>query len=180
MEQNILLNSIRFANQNTGWVAGFNGKIMKTTNGGTDWISQSTRTNYELKSIDFIDENIGWTVGDNGTILKTTNGGVTFIEDENNAVQPGQFLLHQNYPNPFNPTTKIRYAIPSNVKRETGNVLLKVYDILGNEIETLVNEEKSPGTYEVAWNAVGLPSGVYFYQLRVGSFIETRKMVLLR
>ncbi len=90
------------------------------------------------------------------------------------------FILFQNHPNPFNPSTKIKYSISSNVKGETKNVVLKVYDILGNEIETLVNEEKPPGTYEVTWNAANLPSGVYFYQLRTGNFLETKKMILLR
>lgn len=114
---------------------------------------------------------------------------ITDVIEENEVenIVPEGFSLEQNYPNPFNPLTTIRYAIPLLGGARGGFVTLKVYDILGNEIEILVNEEKSPGTYEVTWNAVGLPSGVYFYQLRAtpnggeaGSFIETRKMVLLR
>ncbi|MEJ2616455.1 MAG: T9SS type A sorting domain-containing protein [Ignavibacteriaceae bacterium] len=85
------------------------------------------------------------------------------------------FNLYQNYPNPFNPTTKIKYSIPTQSK-----VMIKVYDILGNELETLVNKENPAGIYELNWNAANLPSGVYFYQLRTGGFIETKKMVLLR
>ena len=88
---------------------------------------------------------------------------------------PQEFSLEQNYPNPFNPTTSIQYAI-SNMQFVT----IKVYDVLGNEVSTLVNEEKPAGNYEVEFNAAGIPSGVYFYQLKTGSFIQTRKMVLLR
>jgi len=91
-----------------------------------------------------------------------------------------EFQLEQNYPNPFNPTTKIKYTIPSNVKREMTNVTLKVYDVLGTEIATLVNEEKPAGSYEVDFYAAGLSSGVYFYKLRVADFSQTKKMLLLR
>ena len=87
---------------------------------------------------------------------------------------PINFTLYQNFPNPFNPTTTIQYTVDS---RQF--VSLKVYDILGKEVATLVNEE-IPGEYEVEFNGVGLPSGIYFYQLKEGSFVETKKMVLLR
>ncbi|MCW9097465.1 MAG: aryl-sulfate sulfotransferase, partial [Ignavibacteriaceae bacterium] len=85
------------------------------------------------------------------------------------------YYLSQNYPNPFNPTTKIRYEIP-----ELSFITMKVFDVLGNEIATLVNEEKPAGKYEVEFNASTLPSGVYFYQLKAGKFIKTKKMVLLK
>ena len=88
---------------------------------------------------------------------------------------PESFELKQNYPNPFNPVTTINYSIPSN-----GNVELKIYDILGREVATLVNETKAPGNYEVNFNAANLASGVYFYQLRAGDFIQTKKMILLK
>ena len=85
------------------------------------------------------------------------------------------FNLSYNYPNPFNPSTNIKYSVP-----QSSNIVIKVFDILGNEIETLVNEEKPAGTYEITWYAEQLPSGVYFYQLKTGSFMETKKMVLMR
>ena len=88
---------------------------------------------------------------------------------------PKEFALFQNYPNPFNPSTKIQYAISS---RQL--VTLKIYDLLGREIATLVNEEKPIGTYEVTWNAANLPSGVYFYQLKAGSYTATKKLLLLK
>ena len=103
---------------------------------------------------------------------------------------PIEFLLEQNYPNPFNPSTTIRYSIPS-VLSTTGrnlNVVLKVYDVLGNEIAELVNEEKPAGNYEVNFDASKLSSGVYFYQLQASDletisgqgFVETKKMILIR
>ena len=92
-----------------------------------------------------------------------------------NDIAPATYQLLQNYPNPFNPTTIISYGIP--VK---SNVVLKVFDLIGNEVATLVNEYKPAGTYEVEWNASGLPSGVYFYQLQTEGYIETKKMLLLK
>jgi hypothetical protein len=114
---------------------------------------------------------------------------VTNNDDKNN--QPTDFILFQNYPNPFNPSTKIRFVIPNEVRNlkdfssqapRNDNLLasLKIYDALGNEITTLVNEEKSPGEYEVNFDAAGLTSGLYFYRLTAGSFSETKKMLLLR
>ncbi len=100
------------------------------------------------------------------------------VEDETES--PSNFSLSQNYPNPFNPTTKIRYCVPSNVKREMSNVILKVYDLLGREVTTLVNEEQSAGTYEVEFLQASstLASGIFFYRLQVGNNTQTRKMIL--
>ena len=86
-----------------------------------------------------------------------------------------KFILFQNYPNPFNPTTKIEYHIP-----EMSLVTIKIYDVLGREITTLVNEEKPAGNYEFEFDATGLPSGIYFYQLKAGDYFETKKMMLLK
>ncbi|HEY6626032.1 MAG TPA: T9SS type A sorting domain-containing protein [Ignavibacteriaceae bacterium] len=121
----------------------------------------------------------------NNWILKDVLSIVLGVEDEN---FPVEFNLSQNYPNPFNPSTKIKYSIPTRpvsspmVKGRTkeGFVTLKVYDILGNEIETLVDEEKPAGTYEVTWYAGNLPSGVYFYQLKAAEFVSTKKLVLMK
>lgn len=95
-------------------------------------------------------------------------------EDQIDGV-PTEYNLAQNYPNPFNPSTTIRYSIP-----QTSRVVIKVYDILGNEIALLIDEEKTVGTYELTWNAASMPSGVYFYQLRVGDYVNTKKMVLMK
>ncbi len=90
------------------------------------------------------------------------------------------FNLYQNYPNPFNPSTTIKYQIPKNEKRKTINVRLTVYDILGREVTTLVNEAKQPGNYEVNFDASSLTSGMYFYELRSGNYRAVKKMLLLR
>jgi len=164
---------------------GVSGTILRTTDGGATWAPQISGTNNKLLEVSFFDSNYGLAVGSEGTILHTTNGGVTFVEEEQIDGIPTEFLLSQNYPNPFNPSTNIKYAISS---RQF--VSLKVFDIIGNEIATLMDEEKSVGTYELTWNATNLPSGVYFYQLLVsalqskdgkaGEFIETKKMILLK
>ncbi|MBK7629244.1 MAG: T9SS type A sorting domain-containing protein [Ignavibacteriales bacterium] len=102
-------------------------------------------------------------------------GSPVSVEDDNSIQIVSGFELAQNYPNPFNPSTSIQYAISN---RQF--VSLKVYDVIGNEVATLVNEEKPAGSYELHFDANGLSSGVYFYTINAGSFIETKKMILLR
>jgi len=101
----------------------------------------------------------------------------TYVTDINeiNISNLNTFLLAQNYPNPFNPVTTIKYQIP-----KISFVTLKIYDVLGNEITTLVNQEKPSGRYEVEFDALALPSGIYFYKLQAGSFVQTKKMVLMK
>jgi len=111
---------------------------------------------------------------------------VTNVDAESKA--PDNFVLFQNYPNPFNPSTKIKFTIPTLpvssplVKGRTkeGFVSLKVYDVLGNEITTLINENKPAGTYEVEFNDTGLTSGIYYYRLESNGFVQTKKMILLK
>jgi hypothetical protein len=102
-------------------------------------------------------------------------GDVKIVSAENEKFIPIEIALEQNYPNPFNPSTRIQYGV-SNRRF----VSLKVYDIIGNEVAILVNGEKPSGIYEVEWNASNVPSGVYFYQLKTGSFVQTKKMLLLK
>jgi len=85
------------------------------------------------------------------------------------------YSLSNNYPNPFNPSTTISYSVP-----EMEFITLKVFDVLGNEIETIANEEKPAGSYEIEFNADGLTSGIYFYRLQAGNFVETKKMILIK
>ena len=112
------------------------------------------------------------------TVLIYRKAIITYINPssikENNQ-RAGSYYLFQNYPEPFNPETKIKYRIPG-----MSFVTLSVYDVLGNEIRILVTEEKTPGIYEVKFNASALPSGIYFYQLKAGNFIQTKKMILLK
>jgi hypothetical protein len=98
---------------------------------------------------------------------------VTDVEDEETI--PTVFKLEQNYPNPFNPSTTIKFAVP-----ERSNVLVKVYDILGSEVATLVNEELDAGWYRKTFNANNYSSGVYLFRMEAGKFISTKKMILLR
>lgn len=109
---------------------------------------------------------------DTSNFVTITVDPVTTLNEENHFTS---YFLDQNYPNPFNPTTNIEFRIA-----DFGFVSLKVYDILGNEIVTLVNEEKPAGEYEVEFSAAELPSGIYFYQLKAGDYVQTKKMVLLR
>ncbi|MBK6913705.1 MAG: T9SS type A sorting domain-containing protein [Ignavibacteriales bacterium] len=99
----------------------------------------------------------------------------TGFENPREEIIPEQFTLLQNYPNPFNPSTTIKFQVPN-----SSFVNLKVYDILGRKVATLVNEEKPVGSYEVNFDASQLSSGIYFYKLQAGSYVETKKMTLLR
>jgi len=130
-------------------------------------------------------------VGDYPCAYDQSDGYFTItytVSAENETELPKEFSLSQNYPNPFNPTTKIKYTIPATPLSfgEGLGVRLVIYDVLGNEVATLVNEDKPPGEYEVEFNSVetsrdlSLPSGVYFYQLRAGSFVETKKMMVTK
>jgi photosystem II stability/assembly factor-like uncharacterized protein len=175
------LNSVTFINENTGWSCGRmastpndNGVILFTSDGGINWQEQYVDSSCaEFYEIDILNNTTGWVVGSGGTLLKTSTGGIVF-RDENNTM-PTAFNLEQNFPNPFNPNTTIKYSIP-----KLSFVTIKIYDVLGSEVAGLVNEEKLAGVYEVNWNATNLSSGVYFYKLQAGSFVETMKMILLK
>ncbi len=107
--------------------------------------------------------------------LFCANGQATSSVIEREHTQPKEFRLEQNYPNPFNPTTTIRYSLPS-----TQQVTLRLYGALGRLVVTLVNERQGAGTYTVRFNAGNLSSGTYFYQLQAGSFLEAKKMTLVK
>ncbi len=169
-----ILNGLDFVNQNTGYLVGANGYVTRTTDKGVSWSAQLSGTSAVLRNIDFVDSLTGFAVGDGGVIIKTTNGGITAIEPISSEI-PSRFSLSQNYPNPFNPAANIKFQIPN-----AGFVNLKIYDALGREILTLVNEQLNPGIYEVGWNASAYPSGVYYYKLISGSYSETKKMILIK
>jgi plastocyanin len=100
---------------------------------------------------------------------------VTGVDNKQTVGQPAFFGLEQNSPNPFNPSTTIRFELP-----HASNVSLTVYNLLGQEVATLVNEEKSAGIFDVQFNATTLASGVYVYRMQAGSFVETKKLILIR
>ena len=151
--------------------------VFKSTNGGNIWGYQEIDTSYHIGffgAIDFINPNTGWAFEGNGA--KTTNGGGSFTSVRNNEVTIKNYKLFQNYPNPFNPETNICYNISNK-----SDVKIIVYDIIGKEIETLVNEIKQSGSYTIRFDANNLPSGIYFYQLIANSMIiETKKMIYLK
>jgi hypothetical protein len=110
----------------------------------------------------------------NDRIYAFTPGNVTAVDESMNGIL-NSFSLLQNHPNPFNPSTTIKWQQP-----ETNVVTLKIYDVLGREVTTLVNEELSAGKHDAMFDASRYSSGVYFYQLKAGDFIQTRKMILLK
>jgi hypothetical protein len=120
---------------------------------------------------DFIPSGSGGLMTPNAVVIRETN--VLSIDD--NTINSNSFILEQNYPNPFNPTTNIRFRIA-----DRGFATLKVFNVLGNEIEILVNKELEEGEHKFTFDASGIPSGIYFYQLKVDSFIQTNKMVYLK
>ena len=186
-QDSLELYGIDIVNETTIVAAGYGGKVLKTSNAGNTWsITQAPVPNFNwtLYSIQFINENTGFTSCVD-YVFKTTNGGV-FVNQISSEIPKG-FSLYQNYPNPFNPKTKIKFQTS-----KLSDVKLIVYDILGREVATLVNERLKAGTYEVEFDSrqdgsSTLPSGVYFYTLitmlegrQAESFKETRKMILTK
>ena len=114
--------------------------------------------------------------------LNGTDPLFTNIEKGNNGLKAETFVLMQNYPNPFNPSTTIKYSIPVEASRDLSlqNVTLKVYDILGCEVATLVNKEQKSGNYEVKFDASNLVNGLYLYRMTINGFTQTKKMILLK
>jgi hypothetical protein len=142
-----------------------------------NYLSPQFKIQFQLKTDQGVTRD-GWYVDDIGVLVYTIP---TSLPEETEPVF--EFSLGQNYPNPFNPSTTIKYSIPTVIASGTTQsqlVTLRVYDILGNEIATLVNEEKPAGSYEVNFDASRLTSGIYFYKLQAGSFVATKKMILLR
>jgi hypothetical protein len=155
---------------------GSNGTILRTADGGNTWSAQQSGAGSKLLAeVHFSDSRNGSAVGDSGFIIRTTTGGVVSVDDPRAFTLPKVFLLFQNFPNPFNPTTRIEYAIP-----KTSHVSLKVFDVLGREVATLVDELQDVGSKSVEFDASGLASGVYLYRLQAGGFVETKKLLLLR
>ena len=258
--------NVRFVNSNTAYAAGGAGTILKTTDSGANWESETPPTTSTLLGLNFSPENIGWAVGTDGVVITTLNpvpveltsftaealknnirlnwqtatetnnkgfeiersqksniknqkewekigfvrGHGTTTEENNytytdknleagnylyrlvqidfdgtpnesEAVnveissQPLQYVLMQNYPNPFNPVTTISYSIP-----QDGNVQIKVFNSIGEEVSSLVNGFKNSGSYKVNFDASDLPSGIYYYRIKAGSFTSVRKMIVLK
>ena len=261
---NVELRDIIFIDQNEGWSVGLNGRIIHSSDGGANWNIQNSGVNSHLYGVYFADALTGWAVGDNGTILKTENGGtpvelvsfsanyingvvklnwITASELNNSGFEverksennqwneigfvkgsgtttetkiysfsddlsgvngnklfyqlkqidydgsykysneisvkinntPEAFELFQNYPNPFNPTTTIKYKVPIDAY-----VTLKIYDVVGNEIATLINKRQIAGEYQVVFDGKDFSSGIYYYKLNADEYIDVKKLVLIK
>ncbi len=155
--------------------------------GNSDWVEvgfvNGHGTTSESQSYSFNDQSVS--SGKYLYTLKQIDFDGTFSYSnalEVNFSLPQTFSLEQNYPNPFNPSTTIKFSIPDVISTEGRNlnITLKAYDVIGNEIATLVNENKPAGNYEVSFDATNLSSGTYFYKLQAGSFVETKKMILMK
>jgi len=168
--------SVKFFDAMTGYVIDYLGSLYKTTNGGGSWSFQGN-LGYRPEAFNFYNPQIGWVINYSGRIWGMGIKPDYTVLDEAVTDIPKDLFLTQNFPNPFNPTTKIRYSIPQN---ESLPASLKVYNLMGEEVITIFNEVKQAGDYEIEFDASSLPSGVYFYQLRVKDFIETKKMLLIK
>jgi photosystem II stability/assembly factor-like uncharacterized protein len=165
---------LSFMSENTGWICGYNNSVLYTSDGGSNWIVQQTPSVGWVTSIQFVDAEIGYASTISGSILKTTTGGFSGIRPISGEV-PENFSLAQNYPNPFNPSTTIKFDIPKSTF-----VKITVYDILGKEVKTLVNQNVGTGSYTLDFDAYNLASGTYFYRMNAGEFNITKKMVLIK
>ena len=154
---------------------------IKTTNNGANWILQDINQITYGIGLTLIDQNNFMMCGGdiNSTpmiprIFKSTNGGNVFVNEIGSTV-PSSYSLGQNYPNPFNPITNVKFSIVN-----SANIKIVVYDVMGKEVQTLVNERLQPGTYETSFNGSILNSGVYFYKLVTDGFTETKRMLLVK
>jgi photosystem II stability/assembly factor-like uncharacterized protein len=171
---NTYFQAVDYVDREAIYAVGTNGAIIKSTNGGSNWFLQNYSTGYHLNDVSFVSDNTGYAVGDLGTILKTTTGGVVGIGGEVSEI--ADYELYQNYPNPFNPRTIINYEL-----RIKNFIVLKVYDIAGKEVVTLVNDIMPAGKHAVEFNATDLSSGVYIYSLNVdGKQMGVRRMTLIK
>lgn len=172
-----MFTSIFTGDDNEVYLSTWDGYFLKSLDGGESWSNPESMImlHEDVTAMDFRDEEFGFAVGYNGTVKMTTTGGQISIEPIQNFV-PEVFMLHQNYPNPFNPTTKITFDLSEDTR-----VSLKVFDITGREIATILNNEfRSTGRYTFDFNGARFSSGVYFYRLEAGGYIQSRKMILLK
>lgn len=171
---NEYLSTVRFPTDSIGWITGANGLILKSSNTGTTWVKQTTNTTKSFIGSFFLGNNHGWAVGESGTVVRYIPNSTTQVMNKSNLIE-AKFELLQSFPNPFNPTTLITFSIPVSEKVE-----LKIFDVLGKEIQTLVDKYYNPGTYTVEFNSKGLASGTYIYRLQSGKDFATQKMVLTK
>jgi photosystem II stability/assembly factor-like uncharacterized protein len=145
-----------------------------STNNGKNWLNKSTGLSNSYVGSLIIHNNYLFAGCGDGWIWKRPLSEITGIKNDNSDL-PSAFFLDQNFPNPFNPTTTIGYSIPT-----TSGVVISIYNILGEKVAGLVNEEKSAGYYQMKWNASNFPGGIYLYELRAGSYFQVKKLLLIK
>ncbi len=164
--------------------AGTSKGVFHSTNNGTNWsdVSAGLWNNFDVNLLTVIGTNLFAAENSYGDFGKRPLSEITAIDEFSLNDLTTRFMLNQNYPNPFNPTTTISYSIPVETLRATSlhQVTLRVYDVLGREVATLVNEEKPAGNYEVNFDAGNMTSGIYFYTLKAGEFSQTKKLMLIK
>jgi len=165
------LYDIEFITDDLVYVVGEAGKIYKSGDAGQTWIQETSGTEETLISCEYVGSQL-WVVGQNGTILKKS---VSASIDVNDNKTPSTFALKQNYPNPFNPTTTISFDLP-----EAANVQLVIYNMMGQQVAELKNENMQPGFYKMNFNASHLASGVYIYRIQANNFAAIKKMTILK
>lgn len=163
---------VHFINANTGWIVGFNNTIIKTTNGGSSWLPDISGTSTAFYSVHFPSQNVGFAVGTAGNLFKYST--TTSVNTYSSEV-PSEFKLYNNYPNPFNPSTTIKFDVS-----DVSNVKISVYDLLGREVKTLINEVLKAGKYKIDFDASDLTSGTYFYRIESEGLNEVKKMILVK
>lgn len=165
---------------NVLYILGNNGGIKRSIDAGLTWTQMGTAGVTGLQHFDFAHLYgviFGYAVSSDGRVIKLADS-IIFTgtgTPKRGYNIPEEYNLEQNYPNPFNPTTTVNYDLPS-----AGYVRLAIYDVLGREVQVLVDREQKPGKYEAKWNAGDFPSGVYFYSLKAGDFSMTKKMILVK
>ncbi len=174
---------VKYLNILTAVASSENGVVLRTEDGGATWTAITTPVEADLFALNFANENVGISIGSEGTEIYSNDGGLTWLTGITANVLPANkkfdAKLSQNYPNPFNPSTLINYSIPDN-----STVSIKIYDMTGREVRTLVNSYQAPGSYSVKFDAANLSSGIYFYVLRANSgkneITKTMRMILTK
>jgi photosystem II stability/assembly factor-like uncharacterized protein len=172
------LNDLHFLDALNGWAVGDDGTVVMTDDGGDLWQVRKSNTEHSLYSLFVLNDSLAWAAGGYSTIMRMSRQWTATVVEpgsEAKSTLPLEYALYQNYPNPFNPATTIVFELP-----RRGDVLLRVFNVLGQEIATLASGSFPPGRFKAQWDAQGFPSGVYFYRLESGSFKGTQKMILLR
>jgi len=173
--------SLGFADTLRGWAAGDSGLILQTTDGGANWGFDTTRTREGFWAVSVLDTAHCWAVGGMGMVMGYDKAGETGVAGTpRSTLTVPRSSLGKCYPNPFRQITTIKYQIS-----ESARVSLRVYNIAGQLVKTLVDEEKLEGNYSVVWDGKDqsgkeVSSGIYFYQLKMGEYSEVKKMLLLK